>query len=125
MTTDWMRTQIDQLLAQASEAISRTDWKAARDHAESILGLDPGNADGQGIMAAAERVLGIGKDSPAEERESTAPLESPQASFTQPVTFSDGRYQVRQFLGERGKKRIDLAHDGTLTIVADTNTPIS
>ena len=32
----------------------------------------------------------------------------------QPTSFADGRYQVKRFLGEGGKKRVFLAHDGLL-----------
>ena len=28
-----------------------------------------------------------------------------------PASFADGRYQVKRFLGEGGKKRVYLAHD--------------
>ena len=36
------------------------------------------------------------------------------ASADQPTSFADGRYQVKRFLGEGGKKLVYLAHDGTL-----------
>src|SRR5437870_2027765 len=32
----------------------------------------------------------------------------------QPTSFCDGRYEVRRFLGEGGKKRVYLAHDAKL-----------
>jgi serine/threonine protein kinase len=32
----------------------------------------------------------------------------------QPTSFSAGRYQVKKFLGEGGKKKVYLAHDTTL-----------
>ena len=32
----------------------------------------------------------------------------------QPTSFANGRYQVRRFLGEGGKKKVYLAHDGML-----------
>ncbi len=31
-----------------------------------------------------------------------------------PVSFANGRYRVRKFLGEGGKKKVFLAHDTTL-----------
>ncbi len=33
---------------------------------------------------------------------------------TQPTSFANGRYQVKQFLGEGGKKKVYLAHDTLL-----------
>jgi tetratricopeptide (TPR) repeat protein/archaellum biogenesis ATPase FlaH len=39
----------------------------------------------------------------------------PQTStIPQPVSFAGGRYQVKKFLGEGGKKRVYLAHDNVL-----------
>jgi hypothetical protein len=32
----------------------------------------------------------------------------------QPTSFAGGRYQVKKFLGEGGKKKVYLAHDNTL-----------
>ena len=34
--------------------------------------------------------------------------------FDQPHSFANGRYQVKEFLGEGGKKKVYLAHDTTL-----------
>jgi len=39
---------------------------------------------------------------------------SPTPSSTQPASFAGGRYQVKKFLGEGGKKKVYLAHDTTL-----------
>lgn len=38
--------------------------------------------------------------------------ESPPAKL--PTSFGNGRYQVKKFLGEGGKKRVYLTHDGVL-----------
>ena len=43
----------------------------------------------------------------------TAPLQQKPAD-SQPTSFADGRYQVKSFLGEGGKKKVYLAHDATL-----------
>jgi serine/threonine protein kinase len=37
-----------------------------------------------------------------------------KASSPQPTSFASGRYQVKKFLGEGGKKKVYLAHDTTL-----------
>jgi len=39
---------------------------------------------------------------------------TPQPSPTLPTSFAGGRYQVRRFLGEGGRKRVYLAHDTKL-----------
>jgi tetratricopeptide (TPR) repeat protein len=41
------------------------------------------------------------------------PLPTP-ATPSQPTAFANGRYQVKEFLGEGGKKRVYLAHDTVL-----------
>ena len=38
----------------------------------------------------------------------------PTDTKSQPTSFANGRYQVRKFLGEGGKKKVYLAHDATL-----------
>ena len=44
----------------------------------------------------------------------TTPTAPPIAAPAQPTSFANGRYQVKQFLGEGGKKKVYLAHDGIL-----------
>jgi len=43
-----------------------------------------------------------------------APPPTPTPTPTAPTSFAAGRYQVRRFLGEGGKKRVYLAHDTRL-----------
>jgi len=46
-----------------------------------------------------------------------APSPTPQPSATpspEPTSFADGRYQVKEFLGEGCKKKVYLAHDTVL-----------
>jgi serine/threonine protein kinase/tetratricopeptide (TPR) repeat protein len=45
--------------------------------------------------------------------EPTAPAPA-KAPSPQPTSFAGGRYQVKKFLGEGGKKKVYLAHDTTL-----------
>jgi ribosomal protein L40E len=39
---------------------------------------------------------------------------SPKPLLTQPASFAGGRYQVKKFLGEGGKKKVYLAHNNVL-----------
>jgi len=64
-----------------------------------------------------------GQDLPAGADSSDAPpspvssaVAPPTATSTdaQPSSFAGGRYQVKRFLGEGGKKKVYLAHDSTL-----------
>ncbi len=50
----------------------------------------------------------------AEAPAASAPAPAPQRAAGQPSSFSDGRYQVKGFLGEGGRKRVYLARDGRL-----------
>src|SRR6266581_4188723 len=43
-----------------------------------------------------------------------APTHTPAPSAALPQSFTDGRYQVKRFLGEGGRKRVYLAHDSKL-----------
>ncbi|UCB43892.1 MAG: protein kinase [Dehalococcoidales bacterium] len=43
-----------------------------------------------------------------------APTTTPTPPSSEPTSFAGGRYQVKQFLGEGGKKKVYLAHDNTL-----------
>ncbi len=46
---------------------------------------------------------------------STAPIPKQRiAAPEQPISFANGRYQVKKFLGEGGKKRVYQAHDSVL-----------
>jgi len=44
----------------------------------------------------------------------TLALPTPPAQRQTPTSFSDGRYEVKRFLGEGGKKMVYLAHDNLL-----------
>ncbi|MSQ24169.1 MAG: zinc-ribbon domain-containing protein [Chloroflexi bacterium] len=57
---------------------------------------------GQPLAASAAAALGDG------------PVEAPVSERALPTSFAKGRYQVKSFLGEGGKKRVYLAHDTLL-----------
>ena len=110
MASERIQRQIERLLDDAEEAVARRDWQAVLDTAQHVLTIDPDNADGQAFVTIAERGL---KATPAlaAQNPSAAAL-SP--TVEQPTTFANGRYQVSEFLGEGGRKRVYQAHDTSL-----------
>ena len=107
MASERAQRQIDRLLDEAEYAVSQLDWDIVRGRAQAVLAFDPENSDGLAFLAVAERAQG---NSPLS---STQPLKPPRAA-PEPSSFADGRYQVKRFLGEGGKKKVYLAHDTTL-----------
>ena len=74
--------------------------------------MDPVNQDAADFRSAALRALGR----PVEDTAvvTAAGNADPSAPVADPKSFADGRYQVKQFLGEGGKKKVYLALDTTL-----------
>ena len=81
-----------------------------RDRAQNVLRLDPENKDALAYLAAAER--------DTEDLQTTlaspGPIPVPGPVTDQPTSFANGRYQVKRFLGEGGKKKVYLANDTLL-----------
>ena len=109
MATERLQRRIESLLDEADEAIAKSDWALVRDRAHNVLALDPDNPDAQALVAAAGRA----QSSPSQSR-SESPEFSPLVGQPHPTSFANGRYQVKQFLGEGGKKRVYMAHDESL-----------
>ena len=116
MASDRVKRQIDRLLDETEQAIALGDWAAVSQQAQSVLRLDPENADALAYLAAAQREPGVFTPTSAQagtptQSVSTVPVLAPAY---QPTSFADGRYQVNKFLGEGGKKKVYLAHDTLL-----------
>jgi len=111
MASDRFQRRIDRILDQIEDAADRRDWGAVRQGAQDVLIFDPENADAMNFLAAAQRALGEQAVSPDNADVSQAPH---IVQSTVPSCFADGRYQVKKFLGEGGKKRVYLAHDTLL-----------
>ncbi len=110
VTSERIQRRIEGLLDQAEEAADRQDWQTSADRAREAIALDADNADAAALLAAAERMVGAPSDTTA-----SAAASAPSASAPpQPTSFADGRYEVRRFLGEGGKKKVYLAHDARL-----------
>lgn len=110
MTSERIQRQIDRLLDEAEEALGRYDWDSVRQSARAVLALDPENTDARTFLAAADRAQS-GLSEATTEHQTSPP---PSASLIHPTSFASGRYQVKRFLGEGGKKKVYLAHDTTL-----------
>jgi len=110
MASERVQRRIDILLDEADQAIAQSDWSVVRDRAQNVLALDPDNGDAATFLAAADRALASSGQPPA----STSTPTSKEPTADQPTSFANGRYQVKRFLGEGGKKKIYLALDTTL-----------
>ena len=110
MASERVQRRIDILLDEADQAIAQSDWSVVRDRAQNVLALDPDNGDAATFLAAADRALASSGQPPA----STSTPTSKEPTADQPTSFANGRYQLKRFLGEGGKKKIYLAQDTTL-----------
>src|SRR3954447_17981097 len=113
MPSERVQRQIDRLLDQAEEAIGRQEWTAASAAAQAVLGLDASNEDALAFSHAIERALAV-VSAPVPDVAKAALTPSTPAVVHQPTSFCNGRYQVKSFLGEGGKKRVYLAFDSLL-----------
>ncbi|MCH7606547.1 MAG: protein kinase, partial [Chloroflexi bacterium] len=112
MASDRRRLRIERLLDEAEAAVSRYDWEAVREAAQAVLAFDPDNSDALDLLSGAERATtgaaGIN------QAPTPTPTITPATVPQQPTSFANGRYQVKRFLGEGGKKKVYLAHDTLL-----------
>jgi hypothetical protein len=108
MPSERTQRHIDRLLDEADAAVASQDWEAVLARVRHILTLDPENEDAISFQAAAERGLGLDA-----QHDSPQPTPLPAAAAT-PSSFASGRYTVKKFLGEGGKKKVYLAHDTLL-----------
>ncbi len=142
MLSERAQRQVNRLLDEAESAIGRDDWAIVRARCNAVLAIDPDQTDALTYLAAVDRALsssaGSGQ-SPAATATgpSSPPTGAPPAPPSgeplppspsigegggdaapkpgaEPTSFCDGRYEVTRYLGEGGKKRVYLAHDGLL-----------
>ena len=117
MPSERIQRRIDAFLDEADDAAGRADWPAVAERARAVLGFDPENEDARAFLAMAEPNLAdeLRHSTPApSSRQSADAIEPRLPSVEQPASFAGGRYEVRRFLGEGGKKRVFLAHDTQL-----------
>ena len=114
MASERLQRQIDRLLDEAEEAITRFDWDALLQRAEAVLAMDPENRDALAFLATAKRAIGAAEALPSSQPTTSIQATTPASAPSQPTSFANGRYRVNQFLGEGGKKKVYLAHDTLL-----------
>src|SRR5437870_1108521 len=108
MTNERIRTHVERLLSEADDALVNLDWDQVKVKAEAVLRLEPNNPDAVALLRAVNR--GSGPIANVPQSHATGASPTPP----QPTSFGKGRYQVRRFLGEGGKKKVYLAHDSLL-----------
>ena len=112
MASQRLQRQIERLLDEPVEAIAQREWATVLERAQGVVAIDPEHEEGHACLAAAERALTTTPSTPTIQPAVTTSI--PASSPTQPISFANGRYQVKRFLGEGGKKKVYLAHDRTL-----------
>ncbi len=70
-----------------------------------MLAIDPDNSDGLAFLVSAERALAGVNPAPSEPSAISPASATPTSASEQPTSFANGRYEVKRFLGEGGKKR--------------------
>ena len=110
MTTERIKRRIERLLDQLEEAADSRNWQEVYDLASEVTDLDEENADALTFLRMAERRLGVAPaptptEAPSDLEAPTLVLPTPPAQRETPTSFSDGRYEVKRFLGEGGKKK--------------------
>jgi tetratricopeptide (TPR) repeat protein len=117
LPSERVRRRVASLLDQADAAAERNDWTTVRARAEAALAFDPENAEAREYLDAAARAVAEGQPQSSASVPSTAAGEAqptvPRAPHV-PQSFASGRYSVKKFLGEGGKKKVFLAHDTVL-----------
>ena len=112
MATESLRRRVERFHQKADEALDRLDWAEARARAEAALDLDPENAEAKAVLTAVARAdQRTAPSLGAELASAMSPATSAIPASGHPTSFANGRYAVKRFLGEEGKKKVFLAHD--------------
>ena len=107
MPSERIQGRIDRLLDQAADAADARDWECVLQCARSVLAAEPENEDALvfvSMVEAARRELGV-SDAPPAEISDVHPA-SRLTPDELPTSFANGRYQLKDFLGEGGKRRV-------------------
>ena len=116
MASDRIQRRIERLLDEIERESDRDNWQRVCDLAKQVLGFAPDDVNAKAFLSVAEeRLSSTGID----ETPAVAPLSGTITAGTapapaQPTSFANGRYEVKRFLGEGGKKKVYLAQDTLL-----------
>jgi len=109
MASERMQRRLERLLDQIDEAEANGNWESVRDLALDVLAIDSENAEAKAYLEAAERRVSRSANAAQQP-----PPFAPTAQTDQPTSFANGRYEVKRFLGEGGRKKVYLAQDTLL-----------
>ena len=99
MATERIQRRIDRLLDQVEEAADQEDWEAVRRLAQQVFDLSPDDPDATTFLEIADRRSSREKASAVLPPSSPGTEPKPKATV-HPTSFANGRYQVKDFLGE-------------------------
>ena len=116
MASERIQRRIERLLDQIEQEADQQNWRVVVDLAKEVLGFAPDNDDAKAFIGVAEERLSSLRGTEAVAVLPTSELVAAgvNTAADQPTSFASGRYQVKQFLGEGGKKTVYLAQDTTL-----------
>ena len=116
MASERIQRRIERLLDQIEQEADQQNWQLVLDRAQEVLGFAPDNSDAQAFIAVAVERLSSSSEAetPAIAHSSGPITAGATPTAGQPTSFANGRYQVRELLGEGGKKKVYLAHDTLL-----------
>ena len=117
MASERIQRRVERLLDQIEQEADQQNWQRALDLAKEVLRFAPDNADAKTFIAVAEETLSstAGQEGPETAPSRAPPLTTtPSTASAQPTAFANGRYEVKRFLGEGGKKKVYLAQDTLL-----------
>ena len=107
MASERIQRRVERLLDQIEQEADQQNWQRALELAKEVLRFASDNGDAKSFLAVAEETLSYTAGQEGLETAPPSPRQStpaPATEFAQPTSFANGRYQVRRFLGEGGKK---------------------
>ena len=112
MSSERIQRRIERLLDEIEQEADEENWARVGRLAEQVLGFAPDNSDAQAFLDVAKERLNAASPNHLPEITPTAASEiandDPPHVVIQPTSFANGRYQVKQFLGQGGKKQVYL-----------------
>ena len=109
MASERTQRRLERLLDQIDEAEANGNWESVRSLALDVLEFDGENTKASAYLRVAERRIAESATIPGSPQ--PAPASSTRTPTDQPSSFANGRYEVKRFLGEGGKKKVYLAQD--------------